>query len=250
MRRGDPPQFPCRISSASTMRQHCDARTTFSSREKKSFLPCRNVGNRSPRAFTRCKGSATDGAAQAKALRRKQEEAACKAKFEASMAGVDAMDEEAMKLLEEAVESRRVAPSLVTGAMLFLESSSETAACPEGLEDVHGKWRLVFSTASSIEAFQYIPVVEHLTHNAETGGVSLTSQLGPLGFDIHGCVDSWESNAMKFAWENMEVFLFGSKIWQTTMPGSTKSYQYFFKNNKILCARSGAGGVTLLQLEC
>lgn len=174
----------------------------------------------------------------------------CKAKFVASMADYDLMDEEAIQLLEEAVESKKIAPGLVTGAMLFLESSSETGACPQGLEDVHGKWRLVFSTASSIEAFQYIPVVEYLTHNAETGGVSLTSQLGPLGFDISGCVASWESNAMKFAWESMDVSLFGSKIWQTTMPGSTKSYQYFFKNNKILCARSSAGGVTLLQQEC
>lgn len=248
--RGDPPNRFHKVSSTMAKPLSSNPRAAMLSCSHKRFPCFRNRTNHPLRAPIRCEAFATDRTKQDQASRRKEEEATCAAKFVASMANHDTMDERAVRLLEGAVESKKVEPNLVTGALLFLEKSCQAEACPQRLEDVHGKWKLVFSTATNIKAFQYIPVPEYLTHHVGTGGVSLTSQLGPLGFDIIGCVGSWQKNAMEFSWDRMEVFFLGSKVWSTKLSTSRKTYKYFFKNNKILCARSSAGGITLLEAAC
>jgi len=140
-------------------------------------------------------------------------------------------------------------PELVEGALVALEQASASKT-KTGLDTVPGRWRLVFSTSTSIRMWQYIPVKEDLVVDVATRAISLESELGPFQFDIQGTIFSWDEagGALTFQFDRgVAIKLGGRTVWTVT-PKNTKpkTYTFFYVDSDISGARSSAGGLSLL----
>lgn len=201
------------------------------------------------RIHFRCRSSSTDEVLLAKERKRKDREASCLEKFRIEFHESNNLEEKAVETIVEAVKSKSIEADLVTGALVLLEENSRSECIPQRSQDIQGRWRLVFSTATLIKQFQYVPVDEYLVYDGKTCVISLSSELGPFVFDIVGMVNSWIENAMDFSWKQMHVKLFEKTIWTTDMQSKGKHYHFFFMGSNLLCARSSAGGITVFVLD-
>eukprot|EP00200_Dunaliella_tertiolecta_P002212 CAMPEP_0202348804 /NCGR_PEP_ID=MMETSP1126-20121109/6565_1 /ASSEMBLY_ACC=CAM_ASM_000457 /TAXON_ID=3047 /ORGANISM="Dunaliella tertiolecta, Strain CCMP1320" /LENGTH=119 /DNA_ID=CAMNT_0048940519 /DNA_START=241 /DNA_END=597 /DNA_ORIENTATION=+ len=116
----------------------------------------------------------------------------------------------ALQVLREAATRKSVAPEEVEEAMALVELQTKQAA-----SSIDGKWRLVFSTSTKLRMFQYIPVTEDLRVDVGAKTISLESVLGPFNFLINGEASSFDaaSGALNFQFKEVQVFLFGNKVW-------------------------------------
>jgi hypothetical protein len=123
------------------------------------------------------------------------------------------------------------------------------AAAPA--KDVSGTWRLVFSTATSTRALQYIPVREDFIIDLVKRSCSLDSVLGPLSFSIRGDVAGFDPATGELAFQFMavDIGLLGRQLWRITPKTKPKTYTFYYIDpaNGIAAARSSAGGLALLR---
>ncbi|KAI8467993.1 MAG: hypothetical protein J3K34DRAFT_22794 [Monoraphidium minutum] len=182
-------------------------------------------------------------ASVAGAVTKRPTEGAAKAAFLA--ANPDTMDS-CLALLKNAATTKGVQPELVEGALVWLEDS--VGGQSSGVESIDGSWRLVFSTSTSIRFFQYIPVKEDLIVDTSKGAISLESEVGPFRFVIGGAIGGWRAAAgeLDFQFKQVDILLFGNKIWTVTPATKPKTYTFFFVGNRVSAARSSAGGLSLL----
>ncbi|KAF8071215.1 hypothetical protein HT031_001298 [Scenedesmus sp. PABB004] len=147
-----------------------------------------------------------------------------------------------LSLLKRAATDKSVAPQLVEGALAELERSHASPA-----SSVDGRWRLVFSTATSNRALQYIPVVEDLVIDLAAQTCALESVVGPFSFNIRGGVTGFAGGALDFQFTAVDILLLGRKIWTVTPKTKPKTYTFFYEGEGIAAARSSAGGLALLR---
>jgi len=153
-----------------------------------------------------------------------------------------------LNLLVEAASQRKVPAVDVEAALLQLEQDVATSS--SGAQSVPGRWRLLFSTASKIRAFQYIPVKEDLVIDVGSNNVALESVLGPFQFFIRGTIFSWaaDTGVLSFQFnKGVAIHFLGKQVTEIASKGSRKEYTFYFANDRIAAARSSAGGVSLLS---
>lgn len=106
----------------------------------------------------------------------------------------------------------------------------------------------MFSTATGVRAFQYIPVDEDFVIELAARCVALRSTVGPFSFDIKGAVSRWDATALDFAFNEVDVKLFGGKVFTKVIASpKPKTYTWYFADAKLAAARSSAGGLSLLR---
>lgn len=227
--------------------------------------------------LARAAAAATTGTAP-----RPDSEPAALATFEA--AGPPTRDR-CLSVLREAARTRATPPEQVEGALSLLErlsasgadaagSAAAAAPSPPGEAAVLGAtWWLVFSTASSMRAFQYIPVRE--LFRVARDRVALDSRVGPVRFVISGptvgagAATSSSSpydpktGALSFSFTQVAAYWSPfsgdaeihpdsgqAPFWSTQIKApKQKSYTFFFAEQTeggVGAARSSGGGLALL----
>lgn len=199
-------------------------------------------------------------------------EAAALAAFEAS-AG-DNPRERCLAVMREAARTRATPPEQVEGALSLLERlSSASSSPPDERAVLPATWWLVFSTASSLRAFQYIPVRELFRVGRDR--VALDSRVGPVRFVISGptaaaaaaAASSSSSpydpatGALSFSFTQVAAYFSPfsgdaeipadqAPFWSTQIKApKLKSYTFFFAEQDgggVAAARSSGGGLALL----
>ena len=107
----------------------------------------------------------------------------------------------------------------------------------------------MFSTATGVRAFQYIPVDEDFVIELAARRVALCSTVGPFSFDIKGAVSRWDAPALDFAFSEVDVKLFGAKVFTKVIASpKPKTYTWYFADARgVAAARSSAGGLSLMR---
>jgi hypothetical protein len=190
-----------------------------------------------------------------------------------------ATKERCLSVLREAARTRSNPPEQVEGALSLLEklsTAADGAASPPAEASVLGTtWWLVFSTATSLRQFQYIPVRELFRVGRER--VALDSRVGPVRFVISGptaagaAASSSSSSpydpstgALSFTFTQVaaywspfsgdaEIPKDQAPFWSTQVKApKPKSYTFYFADDgsnavgSVAAARSSGGGLALL----
>lgn len=158
-----------------------------------------------------------------------------------------------LEVLARAAATKAVAPEIVEGALAWLEAASRARdgrPSPSTAPSVDGKWRLVFSTSTSIRQWQYIPVTEDLVVDTAAKTISLESEVlgGLFRFIIRGAVLAWRADQgeLDFQFTQVDVLFAGNKVWEVTPKTKPKTYTFYHVGDKVSAARSSAGGLSLL----
>ncbi|MEW5312969.1 MAG: hypothetical protein WDW38_004566 [Sanguina aurantia] len=154
-----------------------------------------------------------------------------------------------LDLLREAARDRKIEPELVEGALVALEMEQLAAGIVQGdPKTVEGRWHLLFSSATKIRAFQYIPIREEFVVDLPSRNVALESSIGPFAFFIKGTSTAWdeEQAALEFQFNKVVVKLLGNEIWTTSPTTKAKTYTFFYLSDTIAGCRSSGGGMSLL----
>lgn len=149
-----------------------------------------------------------------------------------------------LSLLKTAATTKSVAPEMVEGALVWLENNTAKGPVPS----IDGKWRLVFSTSTSLRFFQYIPVKEDLCVDTSARTISLESEVWPFNFVIGGGLAAWRPDVgeLDFQFSSVDILIFGKKIWTVNPTTKPKTYTFYFVGEQISTARSSAGGLSLM----
>lgn len=138
------------------------------------------------------------------------------------------------------------------------------------LAQLKGTWRLVFSSSSTLPAFQvctkhstglagththshrraqYIPVAEDAVIDPSTSSINLQTRFGALVTAFEGAFE-WndEHSDMFFGFSRLVLLWNGRRVWETPLTIPYKTYRWFYasEDGQIVLARSSDGGVTLL----
>lgn len=203
-------------------------------------------------------------------------EPAARAKFEASG---PATQDRCLSVLREAARTRSTPPEQVEGALSLLEtisssSSSSSASPPPAADRVLGScWWLLFSTATPLRAFQYIPVRELFRVGPDR--VALDSRVGPVRFIISGPTTNTtatgpaaagpaydaSTGALSFTFTRVAAYWSPfsgdaelpaalEPFWSTQVKApKAKSYTFYYAEDGpggVAAARSSGGGLALL----
>lgn len=180
-----------------------------------------------------------------------------------------------LEVIKQAARTREVAPETLEGALSLLEQLQQkqdgaAATPPPPASSVVGStWWLIFSTATSQRAFQYIPVRELFRVGKDR--VALDSRIGPFRFVISGPRPAGQgydaaTGALPFSFNVIEAFWspwngdeeippVAKPLWRKDIASpKAKSYTFYFAEGMsggagvggVAAARSSAGGLALL----
>jgi hypothetical protein len=157
---------------------------------------------------------------------------------------------QSLEALRGAARNRDLDPERVEEIILKLEGLAKSGPATSFSQDlIEGQWRLVFSTATKLRAFQYIPVKEDFCVDLALQRCALESELGPLKFSIQGSIVGWEPMTMSldFKFTKVAIYAFGNQITEITFKvPKPKTYTFFYVSSDLSLARSSGGGVSLL----
>lgn len=145
----------------------------------------------------------------------------------------------AIAVLKKAVR-KEVEPSLVEGALLFLEQTTDVV-----VDQLTDRWQMLFTTAGGFPRLQYLPVKEYFCVDDEKELLEIVTEFGFMTTTFSGsCVWGTEKVMATYSITRATVqFAFGAKF---SFPFKlNSSLRMFFNDQQLACARSKVGGLIL-----